>query len=136
MPVNGNAGWIDEAIAEWEEVEYDPSKDPPKSPANLGNRSEYIRTTHGDAYSVGPAFLAHLDYVLRQRSDPDHGLKAFLAVYAQQKRHQSVTVKEFQELVEDLPRRIAAAVVPGLCLFRAEEVGEVGGPSAYLSAVV
>ena len=101
MPVNGNAGWIDEAIAEWEEVEYDPSKDPPKSPANLGNRSEYIRTTHGDAYSVGPAFLAHLDYVLRQRGDPDHGLKAFLAVYAQQNRHQSVTVKEFQELVED-----------------------------------
>ena len=64
-------------------------------------RDSHPRTTHGDAYSVGSAFLAHLDYVLRQRGDPDHGLKAFLAVYARQKRHQSVTVKEFQELVED-----------------------------------
>ena len=86
LPVNGNAAWIDEAIAEWGDFGYESSDKPPKPPANLRNRSEYVTTTHGGAYTVGRAFMEHLDYVLRQRGDPDIGLKAFLTEYAQKKK--------------------------------------------------
>ena len=63
----------------------------------MGRRSEYVRTTNDDAYTVGRDFLAHLDYLLRERG----GLKPFLATYAKKKRHQAISTPEFQELVED-----------------------------------
>ena len=97
IPANGDAGWIDEAIACWGDIGYLRSRHPPVRGANMGRRSEYMRTTSDEAYSVGRDFLAHLDYVLRERG----GLKPFLLSYATRKRHQSVTTEEFQELVED-----------------------------------
>ena len=99
MPVNGDAGWIDEAVACWGDDNYRCSEKPPKRGANLGRRSDYIRITHRDAYTVGRDFLAHLDHVLRDRGGPT--LKLFLKEYAARKRHQSVTAAEFQELLED-----------------------------------
>ena len=96
IPANGDAGWIDEAIAKWADRGYPRSEVPPE-PFNMGWRSPYIRTTSDKAYTVGRDFLAHLDYVLRERG----GLKPFLAKYAKQKRHQTITALEFQELVED-----------------------------------
>ena len=63
----------------------------------MGRRSEYVRTTSGEAYTVGRDFLAHLDYLLRERG----GLKLFLARHAKKKRHQAISTPEFQELVED-----------------------------------
>ena len=97
MPANGDAGWIDEAIASWGDIGYLRSKYPPEWGANMGRRSEYVRTTNDDAYTVGRDFLAHLDYLLRERG----GLKPFLATYAKKKRHQAISTPEFQELVED-----------------------------------
>ncbi len=97
IPANGDAGWIDEAIASWGDEGYLPSENLPDRTANLGGRSPYIRTTSRDAYTVGRDFLAYLDHLLRGRG----GLKPFLKQYAFQKRHQSVTTSEFQELVED-----------------------------------
>ena len=97
LPANGDAGWIDEAIACWGDIGYLRSKYPPARGANMGRRSEYMRVTSCKAYTVGRDFLAHLDYVLRERG----GLRPFLTKYAKQKRHQSVTTEEFQELVED-----------------------------------
>ena len=97
MPANGDAAWIDEAIASWADHGYLPSEEPPCPGANMGRRSEYVRTTCGKAYTIGKEFLAHLDYLLRERG----GLKPFLAQYANRKRHQSITAVEFQELVED-----------------------------------
>jgi len=97
VPANGDAGWIDEAIACWGDIGYLRSKYPPVQGANMGRRSQYMRTTSNKAYTVGRDFLAHLDYVLRERG----GLKPFLRKYAKHKRHQSVTTEEFQELVEE-----------------------------------
>lgn len=97
IPANGDAGWIDEAIAKWGDKGYPRSKTPPVRPVNMSGRSRYIRTTGSEAYTIGRDFLAYLDYVLRKRG----GLRKFLAIYAKQKRHQSVTAIEFQELVEE-----------------------------------
>lgn len=95
-PANGDAGWIDEAIAQWGDAGYPRSPTRPARGANMGARSPYIRATDGTAYTIGRDFLAHLDHVLRDRG----GLKRFLAGYAVQKRHASVTAAEFQRLVE------------------------------------
>ena len=97
MPVDGDAGWIDEAIAKWGDCGYLRSESPPVRQVNMGKRSQYVRTTSNEAYSTGRDFLAHLDYVLRDRG----GLKTFLKEYAKRKRHQSVTATEFQELMEE-----------------------------------
>ena len=98
LPVNGDAGWVDEAIAKWVEAGYSPRlEEPPDPGANMGGRSEYARTTCTKAYTIGKDFLAHLDHLLRDRG----GLKPFLKQLAKQKRHQSITAVEFQELVED-----------------------------------
>lgn len=95
-PVNGDAGWIDEAIASWADAGYPRSSKPPSYADNMGNRSPYVRTTSSSAYTVGRDFLSHLDHVLRDRG----GLKKMLAVYAEQKRYASVSAKEFQSMVE------------------------------------
>ena len=99
IPVNGNAAWIDEAIAMWGDKGYRSRDKLPLTGANMGRRSPYIRTTHSKAYSVGRQFLAHLDYVFKKKNKK-RGLKVFLAQYARQKRFQSVSVSEFQTLLE------------------------------------
>lgn len=96
--MNGNAAWIDEAIAMWGDEGYRSCEKVPTG-TNMGRRSPYIRTTHSDAYSVGRQFLAHLDYVFKKKNGK-RGLKVFLAQYAKQKRFQSVLVSEFQTLLE------------------------------------
>ena len=96
LPANGDAGWIDEAIATWADYGYPRSEELWIPKKNMGRRSKYIRTTHEDAYGVGRIFMSHLDYVLRKRG----GLKPFLEIYAKQKRYQTITTEEFQELLE------------------------------------
>lgn len=95
-PANGDAGWMDEAIASWGDASYPRSAIPPSRTSNMGRRSPYIRTTSRDAYTVGRDFLAHLDHVLRDEG----GLKRMLADFAVDKRHSTVSSKEFQSQVE------------------------------------
>ena len=101
MPADGNAGWIDEAIAIWGDEGYLPREEEPDDGVNMGARSPYVRITSGDAYESGSQFLAHLDHVMRKRGGSKRGLKSFLGEYARKKRHQSVMAREFQELLED-----------------------------------
>jgi len=96
LPSNGDSGWMDEAIAMWGDANYPKSTKPPYSSSNLGNRSPYKRTTSYDSYSIGRDFLKYLDYILSDQG----GLIKMLASYAVQKRHSSVSAKEFQSLVE------------------------------------
>ena len=96
-PANGDAGWVDEAIASWGDADYPRLEVLSDWRANMGRRSAYMRTTSVEAYTLGRDFLAHLDFVLRTHG----GLKPFLKKYAEQKRRQSITAVEFQELVED-----------------------------------
>ena len=76
-PVNGNAGWIDEAIARWGDRCYPTYvKRPRRSRANLGRRSKYIATTNDKSYKVGSDFLAYLNSFLSTHG----GLKPFLDI--------------------------------------------------------
>jgi hypothetical protein len=95
-PANGDAGWIDEAIAKWSDLAYPRICNPPRRTSNMGKRSPYKRTTSRDAYRTGRDFLGYLDYVLRYQG----GLKPMLADYVTRKKHTTVTAKEFQCLVE------------------------------------
>ena len=98
IPCDGNAGWMDEAIAKWGDKGYRTLRhEPPGRGAKLGGQSDYTRTTNGKAYTIGRRFVEHLDYVLRERG----GMKPFLRKYATHKRHQSISAFEFQEMLED-----------------------------------
>ena len=98
IPCDGNAGWMDEAIAKWGDKGYGSSPQRPRktNDANLGAQSEYVRTLNDDSYTIGREFMEHLDFLLRKRG----GLKKFLRVYATVKRHQSINAVEFQSMVE------------------------------------
>ena len=101
IPCNGDAGWIDEAIAKWadkkwQDSNYRASRNSPRGRANLGKRSPYVKTTHPASYTLGRAFMSHVDYLLETRG----GLQAFLAHYAKVKRHKPVSAVEFQTLLE------------------------------------
>ena len=96
LPANGDAGWIDEAIATWADNGYPRCEKLRISAVNMGNRSKYIRTTSAAAYNDGRDLMSHLDCVLRERG----GLIPFLKTYAEEKRYQPVTTEEFQDLLE------------------------------------
>ena len=51
IPANGDAGWIDEAIAIWWDHRDRPSATKPEPGANMGRRSHYIRTTSDAVYN-------------------------------------------------------------------------------------
>jgi hypothetical protein len=63
MPVDGNSGWMDEAIASWRDDAY-PRNDPRLSatPVNLAGFSPYRRSTPIASYSLGNRFMGELDY--------------------------------------------------------------------------
>lgn len=90
LPANGNAGWIDEAIASWRDYGYQ-RLPTPGVPANLAGRSIYARNTNSQAYAHGRAFLAHLDYLLQDKG----GLKAFLRGYFQTYKYTLITTEHF-----------------------------------------
>ena len=130
-PANGDAGWIDEAIASWGDIGYPSSPTPPSRTANMGDRSRYLRTTSRAAYRVGRDFLAHLDYVMRDQG----GLKPMLSDYSANKRRTTVTASEFQSRaevhhgasLEELFDTYVYAVSPTVSL-AAEEDAEAANP--------
>ncbi len=90
VPANGNAGWIDEAIASWRDYGYFRSPTP-GIPANLAGRSIYARNTNSQAYKHGREFLGHLDYLMQDMG----GLKAFLRGYFQAYKYTVITTDHF-----------------------------------------
>lgn len=76
VPANGNAGWIDEAIASWRDDGYQRSTTMSGS-SRMSGHAYYTRKTDRDAYSFGASFMSYLDGKIAQNIDPD-GLKSFL----------------------------------------------------------
>jgi len=95
-PANGNAGWVDEAIAAWGDGGYVSLAQKPTRRANIAGRSPYERTTSAHAYTIGRDFLAHLDHKLT----PGGGMKAFLKDYFENKKGLTVSTAEFQDMVK------------------------------------
>lgn len=96
-PSNGDAGWIDEAIASWGDEGYKTRLERPARGANMARRSPYERTTSPYAYTIGRDVIAHLDHICASQG----GMRAFLAGYFEAKRWSTVDAAEFQRLVEE-----------------------------------
>ncbi len=96
FPANGNAGWIDEAIASWRDYGYQRKPLPGFGGSNLGLGSSYQRNTDSRAYALGREFMAYLDYRLQDVG----GLKAFLRGYFQTYKHTLITQEHFKNNLE------------------------------------
>jgi hypothetical protein len=98
MPANGNAGWIDEAIATWRDNGYvQRPPDPDRVPVNLAGFSPYMRHTPMDAYYYGSLLLSELDYMFEQGGS---GLRPMLSKLYLQKRRQQITTEYFKAFLE------------------------------------
>lgn len=96
MPSNGNAGWIDEALASWRDKGYQSISSMSGSSAMAGHEM-YTRKTDMDAYTFGASFMGHLNYKLSSKG----GLKTYLAHMVQHKVFDPYTTEEFSKLMSE-----------------------------------
>ncbi len=93
MPANGNAGWMDEAMARWRDNSYPLVEALTYSYTRLAGRSAYTRMTDRMAYTEGSAFLGWIGYKM---SGKGLSMKAFLRDYFQKYKYTTVTTPLFQ----------------------------------------
>lgn len=96
MPVNGNSGWIDEAIASWRDDGYRSVSSPNFSSTTMASHSQYRRTTDRKAYTQGANFMAFLN----KRLENQGGLIAFLSEFYLQYKHTNITTDFFRTELE------------------------------------
>ena len=98
MPANGNAGWIDEAIATWRDYQFVRASGPPnRRPVNLAGFSKYRRDTTRDAYQMGMLLMSEIDFLLRDQG----GLRPVLQSLYLAKRHKLIDTPFFQKFLEE-----------------------------------
>lgn len=90
MPSEGNAGWIDEALASWRDDGYD-SITSLSGTSRMANLGTYTRLTDRAAYSFGERFMALLDGKLQSKG----GLKPFLRNMVEKHTFAPLNVPEF-----------------------------------------
>lgn len=93
MPINGNAGWVDEAIASWRGHEYRQYRSP-ADPTAMAGHSQYRRTTDMAAYSNGAQFMGYLDHHFSEFAGL--GIRPFLADFFQENKLTSIYSKDFR----------------------------------------
>lgn len=91
MPANGNSGWIDEAITSWSDEGKTSKADISDVYSNMAGNSPYRRYTHGDAYTYGKSFMAHLNYKFKAEG----GLTTFLNHLIETDAFKPMTTEEF-----------------------------------------
>ena len=95
IPANGNAGWIDEAIASWRDKGY-PRGSGFSGSSNMAGRAAYTRTTAYAAYSYGASFMGNLDNHLADQG----GLKPLLRRLVAEKAFTPFFTEDFVEWAE------------------------------------
>lgn len=98
MPMNGDSGWIDEALASWRDDSYPVSSQPNYRSANMASHSSYRRTTDTKAYTQGASFMSFVDSRLRAGGD---SLKAFLNELLESHTFETINTNLFQNRLED-----------------------------------
>ena len=79
MPANGNAGWIDEAIATWGDSGYLPSEKGARERSEHGRRDRPMtEPPAGLRTGWGAGFWRIRTMTRRERRGPKRGLKSFL----------------------------------------------------------
>lgn len=96
MPANGNAGWIDEAIASWRDKGYQ-SVGSLWGTSGMASHQMYTRKTDTAAYNFGAQFMAFLNNKLAAKG----GLKPYLAHLIEQKIFDPLVTEEFSGLMEE-----------------------------------
>lgn len=113
MPSNGNAGWIDEAIASWRDEIVDSRKSKEsgqksirvggrelnKSTANLAKHSVFQRITDKKSYTNGRDFIFYLDNLIRKV--PGKNVKNFLRIYFEDRKATTITNDDFKKDLEN-----------------------------------
>lgn len=97
MPISGNAGWIDEAIASWRDYGYQRSSGALRSATNLADFSAFQRFTPYNAYADGRALMADLDALFAEKWG---GLRPVLKEFFSFWRTQVVSTPVFQGFLE------------------------------------
>ena len=94
MPANGNAGWMDEAIARWRDNKYPLVQGLTFDSTRVAGHSVWSRMTDRMAYREGSAFLSWIAY---RMNDKGLSFKTFLKDYFQKYKYTTVTTPLFQE---------------------------------------
>jgi hypothetical protein len=90
MPANGNAGWLDEALASWRDDGYQTLSTLSGS-SRMSGHPYYTRTTDTAAYSFGERFMSYLDGKVSFKG----GLKPFLRHMVENKKFSPLHVEDF-----------------------------------------
>jgi hypothetical protein len=99
MPANGNAGWIDEALATYIGGPYSPNPDQLFPAISMASHSPYYDGNDGTGYVPGMNLFAHFG-VLFQEKDPSLSIKSFLKFWAGKRMHQVVTTEVLKQDLE------------------------------------
>lgn len=92
MPANGNAGWIDEAIASWRDRGY-PNFTELNFQTRMGNQPYYTRWTNINSYDYGSRFIGYMNHKLGD-------IKPFLADLLANEKFKPLFTEEFMEKME------------------------------------
>ncbi len=90
MPANGNAGWVDEALASWRDKGYHTNSSLSGS-SGLSSHAYYTRTTDDGAYTFGREFMALLNGKFKAKG----GLKPFMREMVSKHAFEPFFVEEF-----------------------------------------
>ncbi len=104
MPANGNAGWVDEAVASWRDDGFPRAGSAPnRSPVNLGGFSAYKRDTTDLAYSLGKKLISEFDLQFSQiRGEGQSGMKFILAKFYEEFARRTFNVHHFKSFLENM----------------------------------
>lgn len=90
MPANGNAGWLDEALASWRDKGYNTTYEL-TGVSRMSNQFYYTRTTDSSAYVFGERFMSYMDGKLKAKG----GLKPFMRHMLEKRLFAPLFVEEF-----------------------------------------
>jgi hypothetical protein len=92
MPANGNAGWIDEALASWRDDGYRTVSYIFGS-SSMSSHPYYTRITDKEAYTFGKKFMGLLNGKLSDKG----GLKPFMRYMVEEKKFSPLSIDEFMK---------------------------------------
>lgn len=99
MPANGNAGWIDEAMATLVGGPYTADPNNVQS-VNMSNHSVYYRDNDGNGYTYGMNFLAFLGLQFNQKNKTS-SMNGFLKTWSEIAGKKVTTVQMLQTSLEN-----------------------------------
>lgn len=99
MPANGNAGWMDEAMARWRDNKYPLLEKVPYDSTRLAGRSVWARKTDRMAYTEGSQFLSMIAFRMNEKGT---SFKKLLRDYFEKYKFTTVTTELFKNEVAEL----------------------------------